>query len=156
MLGREFTVKASNPKDGTFGLLSPEGNGVIWIPAGAVELKISVDLPIDKYLDLGLKELNSYYADKTLKEKNKFKEVLQRPFSAYHRPVKHPEDDSTITKQRMGYFICFDISDPDGESLREAMALHQMLIKSLDKKAQHRCRPKIWLVACKSDCSRDA
>merc|ERR1712032_668693 len=120
--------------------------------------------PIDKFLNLDVKDLQKEcqrdfanpHQKMTATDASRLKEDLQRPFSAHKRPIRHPDEDRTITKQRMGYFICFDLSDLDGDSLREAMKLYQMLIKALDKKTQIRGRPKIWLVGCKQDRSSDA
>ncbi|CAK0873942.1 unnamed protein product [Prorocentrum cordatum] len=155
MMGRDHIVRDVLP-DGTFGLPSHDGSdGGVWhFPKDAVSLKISLDMPIDKYLHLDIKDLRKVDAKMTAKELSKFKEDLQRPFSAGERPVKHPDEDRTITKQRMGYFLCFDLSDPESDSLREAMNLYKMLLDS-DKDAR-KIMPKVWLIGCKQDRSSDA
>jgi len=116
-------------------------------PPAALKLSISAELPIDKFLTLGEKPMPPL---KTLGERRQYYKDLQVPFRAYDRPVGDPDLDRTLTRNRMGYLLCFDISDEGSDSLKEVMALHLMLTQALEKQNLQR-RPYIWLVACKSD-----
>lgn len=153
MLGKEYTVKLAG-NDGSFGLPSPDGSeGGIWnFPPGAISLKVALTLPIDEYLSLGERKKPEFT---TQKETKKYNLDVQKPLQAYNRPVGAPDMDKTLTRNRMGYYICFDISDEDGDSLKEAMALYTMLKKALAEKQKHpgaaRAKPYIWLVGCKAD-----
>uniref|UniRef100_A0A7S1WMI4 Uncharacterized protein n=1 Tax=Alexandrium catenella TaxID=2925 RepID=A0A7S1WMI4_ALECA len=156
MLGKEFTVKLV-AKDGSFGLPSPDGSeGGVWnFPPGAISLKVALTLPIDEFLCLGEKKKPEF---KNPKEMKHYNADLITPCLAYHRPVGAPEMDKTLTRNRMGYFICFDLSDDEGDSLREAMALYNMLKKALtDKKhpGAARVKPYVWLVGAKQDKASD-
>lgn len=157
MLGKEFTVKLM-AKDSSIGLPSPDGSeGGIWnFPPGAVSLKVALTLPVDEFLCMGEKKRPDFPTQKEVKQYNL---DVQQPLLAYKRPVGAPEIDKTLTRNRMGYFICFDLSDDEGDSLKEAMALFNMLKKALFEKktGATRLRPFIWLVGCKSDkASEDA
>merc|ERR1712060_567969 len=150
MLGKEFTVKAV-AQDGSYGLPSPDGSeGGVWnFPPDAVSLKTSLSLPIDQYIHLGEKAKPIF---ETAKERKTYTADLQRPLAAYDRPIGTPDVDKTVTKNRMGYFICFDISDENGDSLKEAMTVYMMLTKQLLKmKGTSRLKPHIWLIGCKID-----
>lgn len=148
MLGREFAVKAV-AKDGSFGLPSPDGSeGGVWnFPPDAVKLKTSVTLPIDKFITAGCKPPQKFDNRQQRKANSK---ALQFPLSAYDRSIGAPESDKTYTKNRMGYFLCFDLSDDSGSSLREAMSLHGMLKKTHSKETLP-FQPQIWLIGCKQD-----
>merc|ERR1711879_305670 len=87
----------------------------------------------------------------TVQERKKYKEDLQYPLSAYSRVVGNPDVEKTLTRNRMGYFICFDISDDDGSSLKEAMSVYSMLKKALAKRTTSKLKPIVWLVGCKND-----
>jgi len=152
MLGKEFNVRSIG-KDGGIYLPSPDGSeGGVWtFPPGAAKLKVSLTLPIDEFLHLGEKKDKVHT---TQKEKREHVVALQRPLSAYERPVGAPDVDKTLTRNRMGYFICFDVSDDSMASLREAMAVHKMLSDSLEKAqtwSRRTLTPHIWLVGCQSD-----
>jgi len=149
MLGKEFTVKTQG-KDGTFGIPSPDGSeGGVWdFPATALTLKVSLSLPIDTFLTLGEKTKPEFAS---LKERKQHAIDLHSPFLAFHRPVGDPDMDKAMTRNRMGYFVCFDLSDDDGSSLKEAMTVYQMLLKALEKKKGVPLKPIIWLVGCKED-----
>jgi len=149
LLGKEFTVKTQG-KDGTFGIPSPDGSdGGVWdIPAGALTLKVSMVLPIDTFLTVGEKTKPEFAS---LKERKQYAIDLHSPFLAYPRPVGAPDMDKTNTRNRMGYFICFDLADDDGSSLKEAMTVYQMLLKALENKKDRPLKPIIWLVGCKED-----
>jgi len=149
MLGKEFTVKTQG-KDGTFGIPSPDGSeGGVWdFPTAALILKVSMSLPIDAFLNLGEKAKPEFAS---LKERKQYAIDLHSPFLAYPRPVGAPDMDKTMTRNRMGYFICFDLADDDGGSLKEAMTVYQMLLKALENKKGVPLKPIIWLVGCKED-----
>jgi hypothetical protein len=149
MLGREFPVRATG-NDGSIGLPSPDGSeGGVWnFPASVVKFKVSMDLPIHSFLHHGSKEGLKLA---TMQERKKYKQALQVPFSAYERVIGDPEVDKTLTRNRMGYFICFDLSDEDGESLKEAMSIYAMLQKDIEKREAPLFRPIVWLIGCKSD-----
>lgn len=149
MLGKDFPVKKKG-KDGSIGLPSPDGSeGGVWnFPRSCVKLKVSLDLPIDQYLSLGEKEKVVF---PNLKDRKLYTGALQFPYAAYPRPVGNPDHDRSLTKNRMGYFICFDISDDSGDSLKEAMHVHGMLMKSFEKNKSNKIKPIVWLVGCKED-----
>lgn len=149
MLGREYPVKAMG-NDGSVGLPSPDGSeGGVWnFPKEVVRLKVSMDLPIDEFLQLGEKEKPKHT---TVDMRKKYKQALQFPLSAYQRVVGNPDVPKTLTKNRMGYFICFDISDDTGNSLKEAMSVYSMLKKALAKRQTNKLKPIVWLIGCKSD-----
>merc|ERR1712185_319006 len=68
---------------------------------------------------------------------------------------KRPLDgDKWLTKNRMGFLICFDCSDETGSSLQEAMAVHGMIKDNMEKDGLP-IFPIIWLVACKQDNNKD-
>jgi len=148
LCGREFVVRKKF-KDGTIGLPSPDGSeGGVWkFPKEAVELKMSLAVPVEKYLSLAEKKPPTFA---TLGEKRNYMNALQSPMGAYQRRIGPPEMDKSLTRNRMGYMLCFDLSD-DGDSLKEAMVVYQMLQKSLKKSATQRLTPIIFLVGCKSD-----
>jgi GTPase SAR1 family protein len=146
MIGKEFRVK-SVAKDGTIYLPSPDGLEDWGFPPGSCKVKLSLSLPIDEFLNLGEKEkvvLNSAH------ERRKYLNALRRPLQAYERPVCATGKEKTLTRNRMGFLICYDVSDDQGSSLREAMAVHKMLNKSLDAQTST-LKPYIFLVGCKSD-----
>mmetsp|Transcript_53188 Transcript_53188/g.116455 ORF Transcript_53188/g.116455 Transcript_53188/m.116455 type:complete len:364 (-) Transcript_53188:69-1160(-) len=149
MLGKDFTVKTIG-MDGSYGLPSPDGSeGGIWqFPPNAVRLKVALTLPIDQYLNLGEKPKLHF---ENLKERKAHALALQHPLTAFDRPVGGLDMDKTITRNRMGYFICFDISNDDGDSLKEAMAVYKMLMKALEKRKVSKLKPRVYLVGCKSD-----
>jgi len=149
MLGKEFTVKTQG-RHGTFGIPSPDGSdGGVWdFPAAALMLKVSMVLPIDTFLSMGEKTKPEFAS---LKERKQHAIDLHSPFKAYQRPVGNPDMDKTMTRNRMGYFICFDLADDDGSSLKEAMTVYQMLLKAIEKKKDRPLKPIIWLVGCKED-----
>lgn len=153
MLGREYPVKEVG-KDGSVGLPSPDGSeGGVWnFPMEAVKLKVSMELPIDNFLQLGEHVKKNF---NQLAERKKYLKALQIPLSAYERPIGNADLDKTLTKNRMGYFLCFDMSDSTGESLREVMSIHQMLKDSLAKRVTNKLRPIVWVIGCKSDRNSD-
>jgi len=146
MLGGDFTVKTVG--DGTFGLVAQEGGDIWEFPAEALHLNLGVSLPIDPYLDTGDKPLKVLTK---LKERKQRSAALQRPFSAYTRDINAPNTDTPMSKSRMGYFICFDMSDEDCASLEEAKKVHKMLVKRLSKRQNQKAKPIIWFVGCKGD-----
>jgi len=146
MLGGDFTVKAVG--DGTFGLVAQEGGDIWEFPAAALHHKLGISLPIDPYLDSGEKPLKVLTKMKERKERCA---ALQHPFSAYPRDINAPNTDTPMSRNRMGYFICFDVADEDSSSLDEAKKVHQMLVKRLDKRQNKKAMPIIWLVGCKGD-----
>lgn len=152
MLGKDYVVKTAVEKDGIYGLPSLDGSdGGVWnFPKQAISLKVSLDTPIDAFLNLGIKPPE---VPKALAERRKYEKDLQTPLLAYKRKVDNPDEDKTLTKNRMGYFICFDISDESFDSLREAMELHRMLKKSLEKQRSKGIvlKPVIYLIGCKAD-----
>lgn len=150
MCGREFAVKSMS-RDGTVGLPSPDG--AVWqFPKDAVELKVSLDLPIDTYLAEGE---HAAVLDKksnpTRKERMAFAESLQHPFQAYDRPIRNPKEDGTLGVRRMGYMICFDLGDPQSDSLKEAMTVHGLLTKQITNPRFQRLEPVIMLIGCQCD-----
>mmetsp|Transcript_24941 Transcript_24941/g.56572 ORF Transcript_24941/g.56572 Transcript_24941/m.56572 type:complete len:363 (-) Transcript_24941:120-1208(-) len=149
MLGKEYTVRAAG-KDGSFGLPSPDGSeGGTWnFPPGAFTMKLSLELPINQFLSMAEKKPPELLS---LKDKKQYARDTQSPLLAYFRPIGGPDMDKTITRNRMGYFICFDMSDEEGDSLREAMEVFQLLMKSVEAKKVTRLRPLVWIVGCKSD-----
>ncbi|CAK9012288.1 unnamed protein product [Durusdinium trenchii] len=152
MLGKEFNVRSMG-KDGSIYLPSPDGSeGGVWtFPPGAAKLKVSLTLPIDEFLNLAEKKEKVFVSQKEKKDRLI---ALQKPLSAYDRPVGAADVDKTLTRNRMGYFICFDVSDDSMASLKEAMAVHKLLTDSLKKHLMWSSRalaPYIWLVGCKSD-----
>jgi len=148
MLGQEFTVKLV-ARDGSVGLPSPDGSeGGIWnFPPKAVKLKVSPELPVDKFLDC-LPALPKEHM--TPAERKQYALLLQQPLSAYQRRLA-PDKVSALTRNRMGFMICFDLSDEEGSSLREAMTVYSMLQKSLASQNIKRARPTVFLVGTKSD-----
>merc|ERR1719221_845381 len=148
MLGQEFTVKLV-ARDGSVGLPSPDGSeGGIWnFPPKAVKLKVSPELPVDKFLDClpAPPKENIPPAERTA-----FALKLQQPLSAYPRRLG-PERDATLTRNRMGFMLCFDLSDEEGNSLREAMTVYSMLQERLASQNIKRAKPTIFLVGTKSD-----
>lgn len=149
MLGKTYPVKEI-AKDGSYGLPSPDGSeGGIWnFPPKTVKPKLSLELPIDQFLQLGEKEMKK---PTNVSERAKLREDFQRPFRAYHRIVGAPDVDKSLTKNRMGYLICFDVSEDDGSSLKEAMMVHSMLTKSLANAKNVALKPIVWFVGCKGD-----
>merc|ERR1712216_407977 len=107
-----------------------------------------MDLPIDAYLNLAEKESE---IPTSFKEKVKFKEDLQVPLKAYRRPIGGPDQDRTLTKNRMAFMICFDLSDESYDSLREAMSVYTLFMKKMASRKSHRLKPVVWLVGCKAD-----
>merc|ERR1719330_1076368 len=64
--------------------------------------------------------------------------------------------DKSVTKNRMGFLICFDVTDEDMFSLKEAMKVLRMLEKRLEERRGERGSgmkvvPIVWFVACKVD-----
>eukprot|EP00929_Paragymnodinium_shiwhaense_P086551 TRINITY_DN47057_c0_g1_i1.p1 TRINITY_DN47057_c0_g1~~TRINITY_DN47057_c0_g1_i1.p1 ORF type:complete len:366 (-),score=76.73 TRINITY_DN47057_c0_g1_i1:141-1238(-) len=148
MLGKEFPVRSLG-NDGSVGLPSPDGSeGGVWnFPPGCVKLKVSMDLPIDGFLDLAEKEPS---LPKDYRTKKSYIADLQVPFKAYGRPIGGPEADRSLSRNRMAFMICFDISDESGDSLREAMSVYALFKKKMATK-DTRLKPVIWLVGCKAD-----
>ncbi|CAJ1371134.1 unnamed protein product [Effrenium voratum] len=160
MLGKEFNVRSIG-KDGSIYLPSPDGSeGGVWtFPPGAAKLKVSLTLPIDEFLHLAEKKEKACSSAKEKKDYGDsshgvMSDNSDSALSGYDRPVGAPDVDKTLTRNRMGYFICFDVSDDSMASLKEAMAVHKMLSESLEKAqtwSRHALSPHIWLVGCKSD-----
>lgn len=146
MLGNDFTVKSVG--DDTFGLQSQEGGDIWEVPAEILTLKLGIDLPIDPFLDLGEKP-KPVIAQ--IQERKKHVAAQQRPLSSYERPIGAPTSDKSVSKSRMGYLICFDCSDEDLASFKEAKKVYQLLENKLKKRHDQRANPIIWFVACKSD-----
>lgn len=149
MLGKEFTVKSMDKEGMIVGLPSPDGsNGGIWeFPIEALELKTSMTLPVDEFLDMGEKPKVTF---KSVKQRKQHFNDLQRPLLAYERPVGGHGTDKTVSKHRMAYFLCFDVSEESGDSLKEAIEVYRMLTEALER-TNVKVPPIIWLVACKSD-----
>eukprot|EP00406_Dinophysis_acuminata_P069298 CAMPEP_0179274928 /NCGR_PEP_ID=MMETSP0797-20121207/33794_1 /TAXON_ID=47934 /ORGANISM="Dinophysis acuminata, Strain DAEP01" /LENGTH=350 /DNA_ID=CAMNT_0020983427 /DNA_START=52 /DNA_END=1101 /DNA_ORIENTATION=- len=150
MLGREYTVKSEGLDGRSFGLPSPDGSeGGVWsFPPDTMDRKVEITLPIDSFLHMGEKIEKE---KKNLKERKAHQRSKLRPFSAYERPIGIPELDKTITKNRMGYLVCFDVSDETEESLKEATTVHKMLTTRLAKRKAAKLWPKVMLVGCKCD-----
>lgn len=147
MLGSDFTVKSVG--DGTFGLAAREGGDVWEFPAEVLELRLCTSLPIDPFLELGEKPQEG---PSKVQARKKHVAAQQRPLSSYERPCGPPGTDKSITKNRMGFLFCFDVSDEEMFSLKEAIQVFRMLQKrSENQKGNFKFVPIVWLVACKSD-----
>lgn len=161
MAGNAFWVKEVQ-RDGSVGLPSPDGsNGGIWVfPAKSVKLHMKLELEIDKFTRVGATQAMTDEERRkqermTPIEKAQRAQMLQMPFSAYTRR-RHNGKVKTLTKNRMGFLICFDCSDETGASLQEAMSVHGMLKDNMVKERDMMAAtPIIWLVACKTDNNRD-
>lgn len=154
MAGKQFTVKLVS-KDGSVGLPSPDGSEAgIWnFPPGAVKLSTALELPIDKFLRV---TQESRPVITNPQERKDFNDALQKPMSAYKRKIGDAEMDKTLTRNRMGYMICFDMSDGEGNSLKEAMNLVNMLEKNTTaKKNVKTLKPFYMLVGTKIDRTRE-
>jgi len=153
MLGKEYTVKVVT-REGAIGLPSPDGSqGGTWsFPPGALTMKLSLELPINQFLTMSEKKPPEL---QTLKDKREYAKDTQSPLKAYSRPIGGPETDKTITRNRMGFFICFDLSDDEGDSLKEAMEVYRLLKKAVDSKKGVHMKPLIWVVGCKGDKATD-
>lgn len=146
MLGRACSIKAVY-KDGSVAVV--DNSGCSWeLPMGAVEPVASLELPIDEFLHLSEKPRPTF---NTLAERKQYNEDLTRPLSAYVRPVGGDGMDKTLTKNRMGFFLCFDLSDETGDSLKEAVALYRMVKAKLARIFRKTAVPILWLVGCKAD-----
>jgi len=147
--GRRCTVKQVF-QDGSISIQTFEGV-VFEMPIKVVERSSAVESPIDEFLTMGIKPRKEM---KTLQERKHHNLALLRPLSAYERDFTQPMNahmDQTLTRNRMGYFLCFDLSDETGESVKEALALHRMLKKNIDKSIAKTVTPIMWLVGCKGD-----
>merc|ERR1719353_62439 len=78
---------------------------------------------------------------------------FERPMAAFQRPIGPPDQDKALTRNRMGFFICFDLSEEDSASLKEAMNIHNQLKKYLKSRGkQAGCgMPVIMFVGTKMD-----
>merc|ERR1712228_445946 len=103
MLGADFTVKSVG-FNGTFGLVAQEGGDIWEFPEEALHLKLGISLPIDPFLDSGAKPLKALAK---LKDRKDRVASQQRPLCAYDRPIAAAGTDICVSKNRMGYFICF-------------------------------------------------
>lgn len=150
MLGKEFTVKLV-ARDTSIGLPSPDGSeGGIWnFPPDCVKLKITPELPIDKYLDMRRTEPTLHTDPQKRKEQE---HALKKPVSFFSRPAGPATIDKAVTPNRMGFFICYDLSEEDSETLKEAMHVYDALKKDLANKAKfHVQKPVIMFLGLKGD-----
>jgi len=153
MLGKEFTVKIM-ARDGSIGLPSPDGSeGGVWnFPRGAVQLKVTPEVPLDKFLSMNR---NDKYNDlpKDPKERREKAKNFERPVAAFERPIGPPDQDKALTRNRMGFFICFDLSEESSTSLKEAMNIHMQLKKYLKSrgKVSGGMLPVVMLIGTKND-----
>uniref|UniRef100_A0A6U6L743 Uncharacterized protein n=1 Tax=Zooxanthella nutricula TaxID=1333877 RepID=A0A6U6L743_9DINO len=159
MLGCTFVVKRFDKDIGVVSLPVPhDADGAAWdagdagsglwdFPLDAVELDTSIAMPIDEYLQLDERPVQM--ADASLEKRRAFLEKVPRPFSAYQRPVGN-WPDKTLTHHRMGFFLCFDLSDEEGASLLEIASVYKMLTEQLAKSQRHN-KPIVFLVGCKED-----
>lgn len=150
MCGKDYTVKTVNQNE-TVALPSPDGSeGGYWnFPPKAVKLKTSMETPIDQFLLLGEKAEPNHKMSQT--QKRQWQTDRLMPLKADFRVTGPPDQDHTYSKNRMGYFLCFDLSDEEGSSLVEAMSVYAMLKKALEKRKTQTLKPIIWLVGCKLD-----
>jgi len=151
MLGKEFTVKII-ARDGSVGLPSPDGSeGGVWnFPPGAVSLKVNAEVPLDKFLNM---KKASAVLPKDPQKRKEMAANFGRPMAAFRRPIGPPDQDKALTRNRMGFFICFDLSEEDSASLKEAMNIHNQLKKYLKSRGkQAGCgMPVIMFVGTKMD-----
>mmetsp|Transcript_34885 Transcript_34885/g.81567 ORF Transcript_34885/g.81567 Transcript_34885/m.81567 type:complete len:366 (-) Transcript_34885:44-1141(-) len=155
MLGRDYTVKEKK-KNGAVGLPSVDGSeGGVWLwPGEAVKLKVSLDLPIDRFFNTMPNVTKSEAKSQPRSQKDKEQELndLNQPFSAFKRKWEGAEIDRTFTRNRMGFFIIFDMSDENGDSLREAITLYDMLQRAVTKHAHGEAlKPITFVVGTKAD-----
>lgn len=150
MCGKEFTVKVM-ARDGSIGLPSPDGSeGGVWnFPPECVTLKVTPEVPLDGFLRMDSK------TTKLPKDPNKRKAMcknFERPMAAFARPIGPPDQDKALTRNRMGFFICFDMTEDDHKSLKEAFNIYTQLMKMLKMKAKTSVgSPVIMFVGTKSD-----
>lgn len=150
MCGKEFTVKVM-ARDGTIGLPSPDGSeGGVWnFPPECVALKVTPEVPLDGFLRMIKK------TTELPKDPNKRKAMcknFERPMAAFPRQIGPPDQDKALTRNRMGFFICFDMTEDDNRSLKEAFNIYTQLMKMLKMKAKTSVgSPVIMLVGTKND-----
>lgn len=151
MLGKEFSIKIM-ARDGSVGLPSPDGSeGGVWnFPPGAVALKVNPEVPLDKYLSMNHKKVQ---LPKDPKQRKEMAKNFERPVAAFQRPIGPPEQDKALTRNRMGFFICFDLSEEDSSSLKEAMNIHNQMKKYLKSRGKQvgGGTPVIMLIGTKND-----
>lgn len=151
MLGKEYTVKIM-PRDGTVGLPSPDGSeGGVWnFPFPAVSLKTTPEVPLDKFLSM---KKSIPHLPKDPNEKKEIIKKFELPFSAYERKIGPVDVDKALTRNRMGFFICFDLAEEDNASLKEAMNIHAQLKKNLKamQKQGGVMNPVVFLIGTKAD-----
>jgi GTPase SAR1 family protein len=151
MLGKEFNVKLRS-QDGSIGLPSPDGSeGGIWnFPLEALTLVVKPELPLDRYLSMQKKD---FKMPKDPTKKRELAKALEMPFGAYERKIGPPDQDKSLTRNRMGFFICFDLSEEDSASLKEAMKIHTQLKKYLKSRGKRsgEAAPEVMFIGTKKD-----
>jgi len=151
MLGKEFTVKLKS-RDGSIGLPSPDGSeGGIWnFPPEVLNLVVRPEMPLDKFLSMARREM---HVPKDPKEKKEMAENMEKPLSAYNRRIGPPDVDKAHTRNRMGFFICFDLSEEDSASLKEALKIHAQIVKYLKSRGKKsgEGNPVIMFIGTKCD-----
>lgn len=118
------------------------------LPASAVEHSEAMELPVDEFLHFGMMRQPKH---STQQDRDAYEQKSLKPFSAHSRPVGNPMMDRSLTRRRMAFFICFDLSDDTGESVKEAVAVYRMMHKRLEIARGQTVLPIIWLVGCKAD-----
>merc|ERR1712150_41461 len=124
------------------------GGDVVNFPAAALTVKLGKRAPIDAFLNTDAKT-DKAIAD--VKERKKLVACQNRALSAFERPLGPPDVDKTLTRQRMGFFVCFDAADDDMSSLKEACKVYRQLKEKLNEEMDIKAMPIIWFVACKID-----
>lgn len=151
MVGKEYTVRIM-AKDGSVGLPSPDGSeGGVWnFPPGCVELKVNPEGPLDQFLSMNKK---TFTFPKDPQQRKEMVKNFERPVAAFPRPIGPPDQDKSLTRNRMGFFICFDLSEEDSASLKEAMHIHNQLKKYLRSrgKVAGSVHPIVMLIGTKAD-----
>lgn len=155
MLGMSFVVRRINEEAGVCSLMlgGTSENVTVDFPREALEVSAAVVFPIDEFLVPGGQGDAATLLDSGRRD---LSAKLSKPFSAYERPITSPGVERAVTRNRMGYFLCFDASDHTHESLKEAVSLHKMLAQTRPRWLKRKLQPIIALVACKTDrSSRD-
>jgi len=151
MLGKEYTVKVI-PADGSIGLPSPDGSeGGVWnFPPESVSLKVTPETPLDQFLSM---KKTVPVMPKDPKLRKEMAKNFERPMAAFQRPIGPPDQDKALTRNRMGFFICFDLSEEDSSSLKEAMNIHSQLKKYLKMRGKvgGAGSPVVMLIGTKND-----
>lgn len=150
LLGQAFIVKSHGK--GVFRVFTGHAASAVWeFPEAALRKDFGVRLLVDPFLTLGEKPPPTFAK---LSDRAAFQRDLRRPFAAFERPVGGPSEDKTVTKRRHAFLVCFDVSDGEGESFREAIQVFTWLTQRLVD-TDPRFMPIIWLVGCKADKTAD-